>query len=323
MLYLVTGGTGFLGSALVRRLLDQGDSVRILDDNSRGRMRRLHDCIGRFEFVQGDIRDAAAVDRAVAGVDGVCHLAFINGTEFFYTKPDLVLDVGVKGMVNVLDACLKHQVGELMLVSSSEVYQTPPRWPADESVPLSIPDPLNPRYSYAAGKIISEMMAINYGRQRLRRVTIVRPHNVYGPDMGDEHVIPQLARRVCKLHLETPAGQTLRLPIQGTGQEQRAFVHVSDFTNGVVTVLARGEHLNIYNIGVQEEVTMAELARMVASCFGRQASIQPGTPAAGGTLRRCPDIGKISRLGYRPAVPLQEGLRTTVRWYAENADAVE
>ena len=128
------------------------------------------------------------VEKATQGMDEVHHLAFVNGTEFFYSQPDLVLDVGVRGMVNVIDACRKHGIGTLVLASSSEVYQTPPKVPTDETAPLAIPDPLNPRYSYGGGKLISELMAINYGRKYFNRVLIFRPHNVYGPDMGWEHV---------------------------------------------------------------------------------------------------------------------------------------
>ena len=160
---LVTGGSGFIGAGLVKALVKAGHAVRVLDDNSRGAMRRLQEVAGGIEFIPGDIRDSAAVTRAVHGMDEVHHLAFVNGTQFFYSKPQLVLDVGIRGMLNVLDACLEHNVPELFLASSSEVYQTPPRIPTDENVPLSIPDPMNPRYSYAGGKIISEMLAINYG----------------------------------------------------------------------------------------------------------------------------------------------------------------
>ena len=119
----------------MKRLVGEGHRVRVLDDNSRGRAARLAGLEGRFEYVEGDIRDPAAVERACEGVDVVCHLAFVNGTEFFYTKPELVLDVAVKGMINVLDACIRHRVvPELMLMSSSEVYQAPPVVPTDETV---------------------------------------------------------------------------------------------------------------------------------------------------------------------------------------------
>src|SRR5215831_16014304 len=97
--YLVTGGSGFIGSALVRQLAVSGARVRVLDDDSRGSAGRLADLRGQIEIVHGDVRDARAVQDATRGVDVVCHLAFVNGTEFFYRKPELVLDVGVKGMV--------------------------------------------------------------------------------------------------------------------------------------------------------------------------------------------------------------------------------
>ena len=159
--YLVTGGAGFLGVALVARLLAAGHRVRVLDNESRGSAARLRELRGDWELVSADIRDAAAVRRATQGADAVCHLAFVNGTGTFYRNPELVLDVGVKGAVNVIDACVAEGVGDLVVASSSEVYQTPPAVPTSESVPLSIPDPLNPRYSYAAGKIITEILALN------------------------------------------------------------------------------------------------------------------------------------------------------------------
>ena len=158
---LVTGGSGFIGSAVVKALVALGERVRVLDDNSRGSPRRLWSVMNDIEFIEGDIRNPAIVDKACTGVDEVLHFAFVNGTENFYKMPGTVLDVGVKGICNVIDACQKHSVRALMVVSSSEVYQTPPSVPTDEAVPLSIPDPHNPRYSYGAGKIISEMMALH------------------------------------------------------------------------------------------------------------------------------------------------------------------
>ncbi len=292
--YLVTGGTGFLGSALVRRLVKDGGRVRVLDDDSRGRTSRLDDIRDDIEFVAGDIRDAEAVSKATKGMDTVCHLAFVNGTEFFYSKPDLVLDVGVRGMINVLDACMEHGVGDFVLASSSEVYQTPPVTPTDESAPLSIPDPLNPRYSYAGGKIISELMAINYGRNNFDRVVIFRPHNVYGPDMGWEHVLPQFVLRMRGLANATE--DPVPFPIQGDGQQSRSFVFIDDFIDGLKLMIDKGEHLGIYHIGTQEEVTMGDAAALVAAYFKREIVLAPGPAPAGGTPR-CPDISKVRGLG--------------------------
>jgi nucleoside-diphosphate-sugar epimerase len=317
--YLVTGGTGFLGSALVRRLVSNGHRVRVLDNNSRGDVSRLHDIRGAIEFVDGDIRDPEAVSRAVQGVDSVCHLAFVNGTKYFYSMPELVLDVGVKGIVNVVDACLKHGVGELVVASSSEVYHEPAIVPTDETVPLCIPDPLNPRYSYAAGKMIAEIIALNYGRTHFQRVLVFRPHNVYGPAMGTEHVIPEFIARM-KAAIQEGSADPLRFPIQGSGKQTRAFIYIEDFTDGLMLVLEKGEHLGIYHIGNTEEVTIESLARMVAEYFGRRIAVMPSEGALGGTPRRCPDIHKIARLGHVPKWSLRDGLGVTAKWYDEHGD---
>jgi nucleoside-diphosphate-sugar epimerase len=316
---LVTGGSGFIGSSLVKALVRAGTKVRVLDDNSRGSPRRLKDVEKDIEFIAGDIRDAAAVEKAARGMDEVHHLAFINGTEYFYSQPELVLDVGVRGMINVIDACRKHGIGNLVLASSSEVYQTPPHIPTDESAPLVVPDVQNPRYSYGAGKLISEVMAINFGRKHFERVLIFRPHNIYGPDMGWEHVVPQFALRLQAATKRQPAGR-LRFEIQGTGEEMRSFCFVDDLVAGVMLMREKGEHLGIYHIGTTEEISIADLARRIARHAGREIELIPGKLAAGGTLRRCPDISKLGQLGYKPRVPLEQGLKPTLDWYWSHAD---
>jgi nucleoside-diphosphate-sugar epimerase len=317
--YLVTGGAGFIGSAIVRRLLADGASVRVLDDYSRGSPRRLADLANDIEAVSGDVRDSATVEKACAGVDSVIHLASVNGTEFFYSKPEVVLEVGIKGMLNVIDATIRHGVSELVVASSSEVYQTPDRVPTAEDTALSIPDPLNPRYSYAGAKIASELLALNYGRKHLGRVIVFRPHNVYGPDMGEEHVIPQLTLRL--IGLARGAQGPVDLPIQGTGKETRSFVFIDDLVDGVACLIDKGEHMNIYHVGTEDEITIADLALRIGKACGVAVRPVPSAPAAGGTPRRCPDISKLARLGYAPRVALDAGLAKTVAWYRENAGA--
>lgn len=278
----------------------------------------MKEVVDDVEFIEGDIRNKEAVEKACAGVDAVCHLAYVNGTEFFYSMPELILDVGVKGMVNVLDACISQDIPELILASSSEVYQTPPVVPTDENVPLVVPDVYNPRYSYGGGKIINELMAVNYGRKHFERVVIFRPHNVYGPDMGWEHVIPQFFLRMKVLCKETK--ELVKFPVKGTGKETRAFVYIDDFTRGLMKVVEQGEHLGIYHIGTREETSIEQLAKEVGRCFRRQVQIVPKELATGSTPRRCPDITRLEKLGYRPLVPIEEGLRKTADWYVENAN---
>lgn len=315
--YLVTGGTGFIGSAIVRRLVQAGHKIRVLDNNSRGAARRLAESKDDVELIVGDIRDPLTVANAVRGTDGVHHLAYINGTEYFYSVPELVLETGIKGIINVIDSCLKYNVGSLFLASSSEVYQTPPKVPTDETAPLIVPDPTNPRFSYGGGKIASELLAINFGRKYFERTIIYRPHNVYGPDMGEQHVIPQFALRLKKL-CSARREVTIPFPIQGTGDETRAFCFIDDFVDGVMILLKNGQHMGIYHIGTDEEISAAELARRVAICLNREIVVVPGERLEGSTIRRCPDITKLKALGYSPKVSLDEGLRIVTRWYTEN-----
>ena len=319
--YLVTGGTGFIGASLVKRLIEDGHFVRVLDNNYRGNKLRLSDISGDFEFIEGDIRNRGTVIEAAKSMDSICHLAFINGTEYFYEKPELVLEVGVKGITNVIDACLESSVSELVLASSSEVYQTPPTIPTPETVPLSIPDPNNPRYSYAAGKIISEIMSLNYGRKHIERVIVFRPHNVYGPNMGFKHVLPQFIERVKDLvEAAGTSTQNLDFSIEGSGKETRAFVYIDDFIDGVMLLLEKGEHMGTYHIGNPEQITIEQLARITGNYFNVELNILPGELRPGGTPRRCPDISKISKLGYKPKWQLKDGIATTAAWYVKELE---
>ncbi len=315
---LVTGGLGFLGASLVRALVAKGEDVRVLDNSSRGSEEKLGEMAKDVEIVAGDIRDPAFVRKSVAGTERVLHLAFVNGTEYFYKYPAYVLDVGIKGMMNVIDSCIQEGVKDLVVASSSEVYQTPPMVPTPENVPLSVPDPLNPRYSYGGGKIMSELMALNYGRSYFDRVILFRPHNVFGPMMGWEHVIPQFISRLQTLSQESP-DRPLPFPIQGDGKQTRSFIYIDDFTAGLMLTIDKGEHLGIYHIGTMDEVSIADVATLTAAQMGIDIALVPGPEAPGGTLRRCPDISKLRSLGFEPHFSLADGLKPTVEWYLQHA----
>lgn len=316
--YLVTGGSGFIGGALVIRLVAEGAQVRVLDNYLRGSPRHLAPVIDQIELIRGDIRNATAVSRAARGCDSIIHLAYLNGTEFFYTKPELVLEIGVKGAMNTIDAALTHGIRDYVLASSSEVYQTPAQIPSPETVPLIVPDVLNPRYSYGGGKIISELLCLNYGRKYFDRMTIFRPHNVYGPDMGGEHVVPQFILRA-KAAIEKTNETKVPFPIQGEGNETRSFIYIDDFIEGVLRVIEQGKHNEIYHVGSQDEISVRDLATQVMALFGRQPLFQHLPLQAGSTPRRCPDISKLRTFGFQPKIPLGEGLKRTSEWYLKNA----
>ena len=303
MRYLVTGGTGFIGRAVVIDLLQQGHDVVVFDNNFRGDEKTLPSS-KKLKVIVGDIRDAAAVHSAAHNVESIIHLAFINGTKYFYEKPGLVVDVGIRGMLNVADAAKDHKVKEIILVSSSETYQTPLVIPTPETVPLVIPDILNPRYSYGGAKIASELILVDYCSSFLDNWRIIRPHNVYGPNMGEEHVVPALIKkiRLSDEHLE----------VQGNGKQVRSFCFIDDFIAAFRIVMSDSQKNQIYHLGTNEEVTILELAQLLIELMEKKLVLKFGKANEGETLRRCPDISKILEMGFVPRTQLRDGLQKTI-----------
>ena len=299
--FLVTGGTGFIGSNICRLLIKKGHKVLVFDNNQRGAFKKIKDLKNRIHFINADIRNRDKVFNAIKKSDAVIHLAYVNGTKFFYTKPDLVLDIAVKGLTNIIDGCIKFKVKELYLASSSEVYQTPNKVPTDEKEMLKIPDIFNPRYSYGGGKILTELVGINYGKKFFKKLIIFRPHNVYGKDMGNEHVIPEFITRLSKF-------KSKKFKIQGNGLEIRSFIHIDDFISAFDLIIQKAKHLNIYNIGTQEKCKIRNLAHMIAAIFKKKIVIKKGLLKQGSTKIRIPDISKIKKLGFKQKIFLKEGL---------------
>ena len=315
---VVTGGGGFIGAYLVKALVRDGWDVTCLDNMTRGDASRFAEVADHVRLHTADIRDTESVTAACKGAEVVFHLAAVNGTENFYTRPELVLDVGLRGALAVVEACQRADVPDLVMASSAEVYQTPAQVPTDESVALMLPDSLNPRYSYGGSKIVSELIAFNYGCDHFRKVQVFRPHNVYGPDMGWKHVIPQFILRA----LNCRDRGDPRFEIQGDGSETRAFAYVDDVVAGIMRMYAEGGTREIYHIGNDEEVTIRDLAVLTGQAVGQDLDVVPGPAASGGTPRRCPDIGKMRALGCNPAVPLVKGLARTCDWYERHRDKV-
>jgi dTDP-glucose 4,6-dehydratase/UDP-glucose 4-epimerase len=284
---------------------------------SRGRADRVSGIAGWV--MRGDIRDPGAVLHAMQGCETVIHAAYIQGTQTFYAEPRLILDVALRGIINVLDACRITGCRDLLLVSSSEAYETPPVYPTPEDVPLVVPDPLNPRFSYGGGKIASELAALAWQRTGiLDRLIIARPHNCYGPDMGTRHVIPEFCERMNGL--ASSLLDPVPFLIQGSGEETRSFCWIGDCTEQFMTLLGKAPRgAGIYNIGTMEERTVANVAHAVAACYGKTIKIEPGILPEGSPSRRLPDIAKIRALGYGgPRVSFEDGIARTAAWYRDN-----
>ena len=309
--YFVTGGSGFIGSAIVRSLVEQGHEVIVLDNNSRGSIDKLGKVIlDNITFIEGDIRSPESLSQ-LKGCDSIIHLAYINGTRFFYEIPYDILDIGIRGMINILDAVKKYSIPQLILASSSEVYQFASIIPTPENIPLIVPDINNPRYSYGGGKIASELLAINFAKQFNLDVRIFRPHNVYGPDMGFEHVIPE----ICKKIFDAKINKLKKIKMQGSGDDTRAFIFIDDFVNGINKIIIAGAKNEIYHIGSSHEVTIKLLYDKLISISGDNFTIETESSPIGSTPKRCPDITKIKELGFETKILLEEGLRITYNWY--------
>ena len=299
---LVTGGTGFLGANICKYLVQAGYKITVFDNNFRGKISRLESIKKNITFYNGDIQKKKDLRKAIKNIDTVIHLAYINGTRFFYEMPIDVLNVGIKGIFNILEICKDYKIKNFFLASSSEVYQTPNKIPTPEDEMLKVPDVYNYRYSYGAGKIISEMLSLYYGKSFFKKLIIFRPHNVYSEDMGQEHVIPQLINKTLK-------GKNKNfIKIKGKGKEVRSFIYINDFMQAFDLIFRKGKHLEIYNIGTTEKISIRQLAMKIINKINKKIKIKTGDAFKGNTNIRCPDISKIKKLGFEQNVSLEKGL---------------
>jgi len=304
--YLITGGQGFIGKAVSLSLLDQGNKVIIFDNNFRKKNFSIKH--KNLQLIDGDIRNINNLNKIKNKIDTVVHLAAINGTRNFYDKPNLVLEVGIKGIINIIDFCKNKKIKEIFLASSSEVYQNAPFYPTDEKVRLIIPDPNNPRFSYSSTKIISEILLLN--SDFFKKAVIFRPHNIYGPDMGYKHVIPELIIKTIK--------EKKFLNIQGDGKNKRSFCYIEDFIDAFNILIKKGKHKEIYNIGNIDEVKILDLSKLIISMINKDIKTKISTKPFYNAMRRLPDIKKLNKLGYKPKINLKKGLKKTIDWYKHN-----
>lgn len=311
----VTGGTGFLGSAICNNLLKQGYSVIAFDNFSRkSHIKENYN----YDVFEGDIRNKNDLQACITkynGFDAMWHFAYVNGTEQFYKNPQLVLDVGVKGVINTLDVSLENKIKNYLLVSTSEVYNEPINIPTPESERMLIPDAYNPRFSYSGGKIISELMAIHYGGTQGLNIKIVRPHNVFGPNMGFEHVIPQIIKKIVLPKNPEYLNGKLIVNIQGNGMETRSFCFIDAAAEQISLVGSDSTPSGTYNIGIVDEINISNLVYLIAQILKIDIVIYSGVKPEGSSNRRCPDMFKMQQLGYIAKHDLMIGLKKTIDWY--------
>lgn len=311
---LVTGAAGFIGSHLTEALLGEGAEVRVLIRyNSAGRRGFLDDFAptdqARLRVFASTVEDPFAVDQAVQGCDTVFHLAALIGIPYSYVAPQHYVATNVQGTLNVLQACLRHQVRRLVHTSTSETYGTAQYAPIDEKHPLVGQSP------YSASKIAADQMAIAYHRSFELPVTILRPFNTYGPRQSARAIIPTVITQVL-------AG---RDPIEvGSISPRRDFNFVGDTVAGFLGIAqcdaAIGE---VVNVGSGRTWTIGETIERIAQLVGRPVSVrcqdERVRPEASEVMLLLADTQKAQVLfGYQPAVNLDEGLRRTIEWLSSN-----
>jgi len=323
---LVTGGAGFIGLHLTRRLLSDPDVSRVwlIDDFSRGSNDAdlAEVCSDRrVSVVRADLTRRDDIDSLPRYFDEIYHLAAVNGTRLFYDAPDRVLRVNSLSAIHVLDWISEFSRPPRLLVTSSneayagalEAFGDLPI-PTPEGVPLVVSDVRNPRWSYGASKILTEMVAVHYARARGIPTVLVRPHNFYGPRSGDDHVVPALVRRALD--------RTDPFRIYGAS-ETRAFLYIEDGVDAMVRLMSvASPDCPIVHVGTSEETVIGDLAEAIFADVGwrpRDVDRLPSPP--GSVRRRAPDVSLArSFVGWSPSTTLAEGIRRTVAWHASRRD---
>lgn len=317
VLYLVTGGAGFIGSHIVQALVARGDRVRVLDDLSSGRLENLADLDvstvsgrGQVEFVKGSITNPTACEQACAGVVGIFHEAAQVSVPRSVEAPIESYQINVMGTLGLLEAAHKAGVGRFVFAASSAAYGNTSTLPKVETM---TPEPLSP---YASGKLAGEALLRVYGEMYGMRTVALRYFNVFGPRQLDDSpytgVIAIFARALLDGRAPT---------IFGNGEQTRDLTYVSNVVQANLAAMQSDLPAGVVvNVGGGERITINELYRTMSEILGAEQPARYAPARAGDVLHSLASIERARELlGYRPTVTWRAGLVETLAWYRARA----
>ena len=303
MKILVTGGAGFLGSNLCRRLLKEGNEVICLDNLYTGRKKNIFDLIGNenFQFINGDICEKRIID-----VDQVYHLACPASPKYYQHNPINTLKTNVIGTLNVLEMC-RETKSKFLITSTSEVYGDPKEHPQKETY-LGNVNCVGPRAVYDEGKRCAETLAFEFHKEFNVDAKIVRLFNSYGPGLnsGDGRVVSNFI---------TQAINNNPITIYGDGKQTRSFCYFEDTINGLIAMM-NSEHHGPINIGNPLEFTILELAELIIEILNSKSEIIYLDLPKDDPCKRKPDVSMANEiLNWSPTFSLKEGLEQTIEHF--------
>lgn len=312
---LVTGGTGFIGSHVVEKLVDKRARVSVLDHLTNGEIKNITHLQGRVNFIRGDCTNLEQAQDACEDQDVVMNLAAkVGGIEYNRTHQATMLRENLLIATIMTEAAKNVGVKRFLTVSSACVYPHNCTVPTPESEGfLGDPEPTNSGYGWA--KRIAELLAKTYTEEFGMQIGIVRPYNCYGPrdrfDPETSHVIPALIRRV--FNGEDP------ITVWGSGNQTRAFLYVEDLAEGMILAIEKYPIPDPINLGTDEEVSIKELVTKIIKISDMERRVLFDKSKPDGSPRRNSDNRKAqAMIGFKPKVSLEEGLRQTIAWYKEN-----
>lgn len=295
MKFLVTGGAGFIGSHLVKYLLECGHSVRVFDNLHAGHMERLSGVTNSIDFIKADIRNKDQLEHAMSGCDGVFHEAALVAVQESYTIQQEYHDVNVMGTENVFDLANRHNI-RVVYASSSSVYGNP------QSVPIYENATLSPENPYGITKLNAELKAQKYMTHDGAEIIGLRYFNVYGMGQTGTYagVITQFMRRL-------KAG----LPpiINGTGSQTRDFVHVTDVIKANLAAMTSTTNHGFFNIGTGRDISIKDLAYLMAQIYSKEVAPTYTDPLYGDiAASKASTSLATNHIPWRYSIELEEGL---------------